>query len=294
MWQSFVDFTEQLPCLTPSLSSRAMSFLVAAAVAMAERIKINQTRRECRAERMVWIKRRRSSAPPVLALANLFFRLADARVIALRDAGQWQRWEMGCWRALHGDEFGAWAEGANAVAAEEMPGISLAHELDAGRLTSAQARAAGRELRRAHRVPSAAFRGAWSHGDPHTGNFLYDEKVDRARLIDFEVMHHRELPAAVRHADDLLIFLQDIVGRIEDDRWLPVASAFLDGYDCERTIRHLAPQLDLPRGIARVWWAVRTSYLPSPDLARRLAALRAVIGERTKAPEPEAPVLVGS
>ena len=37
----------------------------------------------------------------------------------------------------------------------------------------------------------------------------------------------------------------------------------------------LRERLLAPRGIARVWWAVRTTYLAPAELERRLAALRA-------------------
>lgn len=257
-----------------------MSPLVAAAAAFAERIKINELKREWRDGRAVWIKRRRRSAPPVLAAANLFFRLAGARVRAIEHAPRWQRWEVDCFRELHGDSFHAWTEGACAVAAEAMPGFPLARELDAGRLTRAHAAAAGRELRRAHEAHCVAFGDAWSHGDPHTGNFVYDPHEDRARLIDFEVMHHAWLSADDRQTDDLLIFLQDVIGRIHPRQWLPVACAFLEGYDRDEIIARLPAQLTLPRGLPRLWWAIRTSYLPTPEIERRLDSLSAAIASR--------------
>jgi hypothetical protein len=257
-----------------------MSPLVASASAFAERIRINQLTRELRDGRVMWIKRRRRTAPPVLAAANLFFWLAGARVRAIEHAPRWQRWEVDCFRELHGDCFQAWPEGACAVAAEAMPGFPLARELDAGRLTPVQAAAAGRELRRAHEARCAAFGGAWSHGDPHTGNFVYDPDDDRARLIDFEVMHHTTLSADDRQTDDLLIFLQDVIGRIDPQQWLPVASAFLDGYDRAAIIARLPAQLALPRGLPRLWWAIRTSYLPTPEIERRLDSLSAAIASR--------------
>jgi hypothetical protein len=257
-----------------------MSPLIAAASALAERIKINRLTREWRDGRLIWIKRRRRSAPPVLAAANLFFRLAGAHVRAIEHGPRWQRWEVDCFRELHADSFQAWPEGPCAVAAETVPGFPLAGELDAGRLTPAQAAAAGRELRRAHETHCASFAAAWSHGDPHTGNFVYDPQEDRARLIDFEVMHHARLSAEARQTDDLLTFLQDVIGRIHPKQWLPVACAFLDGYDREEIIARLPAQLDLPRGIPRLWWAIRTSYLPTPEIVRRLDSLSAAIISR--------------
>ena len=97
---------------------------------------------------------------------------------------------------------------------------------------------------------------------------------DRARLIDFEVMHHPELPAEERHADDLLIFLQDLVGRLGAEEWLPNAKAFLAGYGRPEIVARLRRKLVVPGGLARVWWAVRTTYLAPAELMRRVVALR--------------------
>ena len=66
-----------------------------------------------------------------------------------------------------------------------------------GTLTRAMIRAAAREFRRAHALPSEAYDdGLWSHGDATMANVIYDPSTDRARLIDFEILHARDLPAA--------------------------------------------------------------------------------------------------
>ena len=171
----------------------------------------------------------------------------------------------------------AFPQGDDAVAVDELPGQSLAGHLEGGTLTAAMLAAAGRELRRAHSWRCDAFGGPWSHGDPHTGNFVYEAAHDRARLIDFEVMHHASLSADDRHADDLLVFLQDLVGRIPGDRWIPSARAFLAAYDRAEIVPVLARKLVVPRGLARLWWSVRTTYLSRAELARRIQQLRDVL-----------------
>ncbi|MEA3207952.1 MAG: hypothetical protein QOE70_1009 [Chthoniobacter sp.] len=251
-----------------------MSRLLAAAACFAERIKVNSLTREVRDGRPLWIKHRRWPAGFIMACANGFFRLAGNPVRALGDPASWQRWELECFRQLHGEDYQAFRHGPRGVAAEEMPGESLARHLDLGMLTPEMAAAAGRELRRAHEWQCPVFAGGWSHGDPHTGNFLYDQAEDRARLIDFEVMHDRALSPDERHADDLLVFLQDVLGRIAAGVWLATAQAFLEGYDRAGIAARLVPRLILPRGIPRLWWAVRTTYLPAPELANRLELLR--------------------
>ena len=251
-----------------------MSRLLTAAGSLVDRIKINAVSREIRDGRPIWIKRRRGIAGPVMACANRFFRAAGNPVRALDDFAAWQRWEVECFLALHGERFRAFADGPRSVAAEEMPGVSLSHHLGQGTLTPPMLAAAAGELRRAHARTCADFAGPWSHGDPHTGNFIYEEAGNRARLIDFEVQHHPALAAEERHADDLLVFLQDMMGRISRELWLPCAQAFLAAYERPEVVARLRERLRAPRGIARIWWAVRTTYLAPAELERRLAALR--------------------
>jgi hypothetical protein len=251
-----------------------MSRILTAAGALVDRIKINAVSRECRDGRALWIKRRRWTARPIMACANRFFRLAGNPIRAIEELAMWQRWEVDCFLQLHGGEFDAFAEGASSVVAEEVPGENLSHHLDGGTLTPRMLEAAARELRRAHAEESTTFGGPWSHGDPHAGNFVYDASTDRARLIDFEVMHHPTIGADERHADDLLIFLQDMVGRISGVHWLPSAQAFLAGYGRPEIVALLRPKLVVPAGLPRVWWAVRTTYLGTTELKRRVNALR--------------------
>ena len=163
------------------------------------------------------------------------------------------------------------------MAAQEIPGVNLTTHLDSGTMTPRMAAAAARELQRAHASACDELDGAWSHGDPHIGNFVYDAVTDRARLIDFEVMHHRSLSAEERHADDMLVFLQDMVGRIRADHWLPCASAFIEAYAKREIIALMARRLVVPRGFPRVWWAVRTSWLPRAEMHRRLEMLRGTL-----------------
>jgi hypothetical protein len=253
-----------------------MSRIFTAAGALVDRIKINAISREVRSGRPVWIKRRRPIARPLMMCANRFFDLARTPVRAITDLAVWQRWEVGCFCQLHESEgFHAFCDGDAAVGADEMPGVNLTRHLDGGTITARMTAAAARELRRAHGSSSELFGGNWSHGDPHLGNFIYDESADRARLIDFEMMHDRTLSADERHTDDLLVFLQDMVGRICAERWLPCARAFLQAYDRPEILARLEPKLELPEHrIPRLWWLVRTTFLPAAESRRRIADLR--------------------
>ena len=251
-----------------------MTRLSEAAGAIVDRIKINRVKREMRDARAVWIKQRRKSAVPVMMVANWFFRVVGNPVRALIDAGEWQSWEVDCFLHFHGENYRAFRCGPQAIGADELPGRSLSDHLDAKTLTAKMLGAAGRELRRAHEWRSAAFGSAWSHGDPHLGNFIFDPEDGRARLIDFEVMHHPSLSADERHADDLLVFLQDLMGRIRADDWIPFACAFLEGYGRAEIHELLGKRLAVPWGIARIWWAVRTTYAPRREIQRRCMELR--------------------
>lgn len=252
-----------------------MSRILATAGNWIDRIRINALTREVRDGRALWVKRRHAAARPIIHAANGFFRLVGNPVVVLGRIDEWRSWEIDCFRRLHGGAFVVFADGADAICAEEIPGSSLSQHLAAGTLTPAMLAAAARELRRAHDGDCAALGGAWSHGDPHAGNFLYDAAHDRARLIDFEVRHRPGLAADERHADDLLVLLQDLVGRVTREQWLPFARAFLESYARPEVLARLRTRLVRPRGLSWLWWAVRTTYLTPAELAARVEVLRA-------------------
>ncbi len=219
-------------------------------------------------------KRRRGAAWLVMRVANTFFRLARNPVEAIVDDCEWRKWELDCFRLLHGPEFTVSCDRSGQPFISVLPGRDLSLHLAAGTLRPGHLAAAGAELRRAHLLHSEHYGARWSHGDPHTGNFLLDAATGRARLVDFEMRHHRDLPEARRHADDLLVMLQDVCGRCTRDAWLQLATAFLEAYGREEIIASLDGLLRVPRGIPRVWWAVRTSWMRRAELERRVAELR--------------------
>ena len=233
-------------------------------------------RTECDAH-PVMPKRRRRAAWLVMRVANAFFRLARNPVEAIANDAEWRAWEVDCFRLLHGPEFSAGVDESGTPFVSVLPGGDLSRHLAGGTLRAEHLAAAGAELRRAHGLHSRHHGAGWSHGDPHTGNFLFDAETGRARLVDFEMRHHRDLPVARRHADDLLVLLQDVCGRCAGDEWLPLAEAFLAGYGRGEIIASLGDLLHVPRGIPRVWWAVRTSWMRRAELERRMAALRAAL-----------------
>lgn len=223
-----------------------------------------------------WRKERKQFAAPLVTVANIFFKMARNPVRLWTSLAEWQRWEIDSFVMLNGPTgFRAYADGPRAVCASELPGRSLSDHLDAGTISERMFIAAGRELSRVHACSVPPFRDGWSHADPHLGNVIYDAAENRARLIDFEVAHLSSLSAIERHADDLLIFLQDLVGLVSIEKWQAFSRCFIDSYGDAAVSAALRQRLVVPRwGPPRVWWTIRTNYLPHPELVRRMDILR--------------------
>jgi hypothetical protein len=250
--------------------------LTNAAATFVDSLKINSISEEVRRGRRVVVKRRNIHSEPLADLANLYFRMSSIPIRFCSKIKDWRRWELKCFRMLNGDRFRAFTCGAKTVCADKLPGESLWDHMNRGTLTGQMLEAAGREFRRAHQLWSDEFGGPWSHGDATMTNVIYNQKTGRARLIDFEIIHDRSLPAKSRHADDLLVFLLDLVGMVPSQQWLPFAVRFLNAYGDANVIAELEHQLALPSGMAWIWWGVRTNFTNPTKLKRRLAKLRDV------------------
>jgi hypothetical protein len=238
-------------------------------------IRINEVSREVRDGRTVLVKRRRLSSVPLARTANVFFRAARHPVFVWEEAVAWQRWEVSSFNLLHNTQYRAFSAGARTVCADILPGTSLAEHFVQGTFEWAMLDAAGLELRRAHQLHSGFFDGPWSHGDPNLANFLFSPHEQQARLIDFEVVHQKQMPAMDRHMEDVLSFLQDLLGCAPKGTWLDSAMRFLDAYGCDQALRDaLRERLRLPHGVPRVWWWIRTNYVPLGSIRRRLERLR--------------------
>jgi len=114
------------------------------------------------------------------------------------------------------------------------------------------------------------------------GNVIYDRATDRARLIDFEIVHDKSLPPVARHADDLLVFLQDMVGLTPSRQWLPFAFCFLDTYGRPRVIAELTKLLGVPKGLLGFWWTIRANFCDRARMRRRFTALRRALDNRVQ------------
>jgi hypothetical protein len=263
------SLAERLTPLVPQTLTNATATFV-------DSLKISSTCEKLRRGRPVVVKRRNIYSEQLADLANLYFRMSRIPIRFWSKAEDWRRWEVKCFRMLNGDRFRAFASGAKTVCTDKLPGKNLWEHLTKGTLTRPMLEAAGRELRRAHQFWSDEFDGPWSHGDSTATNVIYNQKTGRARLIDFELVHDHSLSAKSRHADDLLVFLLDILAIASSRQWLPFALCFLNAYGDPIILRELTHHLALPNGIAWIWWGVRTSFANPAKVKQRLERLRDV------------------
>jgi len=250
------------------------------ATRLVEAIAINSLTEKIRRGRPVVVKRRNLHSEQLADLTNLYFKMADIPIRFWSKVDEWQRWEVDCFQMLNGDRFRAYKSGARTVIAEKLPGESLWVHLNRATVTRRMLVAAASEFRRAHQFWSDEFRGRWSHGDGTSQNVLYDATNNRARLIDFEIIHEKSLPTSARQADDLLVFLLDMVGTVPSRQWLPFSLTFLEAYGDAEVIAQLRKQLDLPGGLAWIWWGVRTNFTNLAKVKRRLANLSRAIAKQ--------------
>ena len=250
-----------------------------AVTALVESLKINVISEEVRRKRPVLVKRRTGTSEQISEMANLYFSWCGLPIRFWSKVDDWRRWETDSFNMLNGDRFRAHPSGRRCVIEDKLPGESLWDHMNRGTLTRKMMAAAAQEFHRAHQFWSDEFGGPWSHGDATTPNVIYHSQTGRARLIDFEIIHQRTLPARLRHADDLLVFLLDMVGIVSSRQWLPFALEFLRAYNEPKVVRELKKQLMLSGGLAWIWWEVRTNFTAPGKIKLRLRRLREAIDQ---------------
>jgi hypothetical protein len=241
-------------------------------------LKLNAIIERSRQGQRVFVKERHLHGEGMADLANAYFHTSRIPIRFLNNVTAWQLWELKCFNMLNGDRFRAIASGRRKVILDKLPGKSLWCYLKQGRTTLPAVKAATREFHRAHQMYSAEFGDNWSHGDATATNVIYDQKTDRARLIDFEIMHEPSQPAVERHADDLFVFLLDVLANVSERQWLPLALGFLEAYGDADVIRAVKKKSVLSGGLAWIWWEVRTNFTKPSIVQKRLESLRRAIG----------------
>jgi len=250
-----------------------------AVTSFVESLKINSISEKRLRGRLFVIKQRNLYGERAAEVINFYFRTARIPIRYVSNTRQWRRWEVKCFQLLNGDRFRARIKDERTAVFDKLPGKSLWDHMNARTLTQRMLKAAGKEYRRAHQLPVSEFRGGWSHGDASMPNVIYDDKTDRARLIDFEIRHEKSLSTHGRHADDLLVFLLDMIDRVSSRQWLPFALCFLRAYDDVDVVRKLKSRLVVPRGLAAIWWNVRTNFAKTAKVTRRLQTLRRALAQ---------------
>ena len=129
------------------------------------------------------------------------------------------------------------------------------------------------DSRRVHQLQCSIYNAAWSHGDLHLDNILYDSAVDRAVLIDFDTRHELTISATQRHCDDLKVVLLELLA-MPEEQWRQPATAFLEEYADSSVLHELSRQLYVPRGFAKILWYTRTNCCSIQRLEPRLQSLR--------------------
>ena len=223
--------------------------------------------------RSYWLKRRRFGSSLIIIGGNIFLKFSNSKIWMFARTRNWQAWEVESYRLLYGSESDIDIIGSDSVRIPNVPGISLKRFLVANTLTPEILSAAAIEFRRAHSLTIPLRTELWSHGDSHLENVLYDATTHQAHLIDFETCHQPDLSATDRHADDLLVFLLDLLGRDQSDNWLERSRIFLQIYANRAVLEKLSTRLTLPRGLELILWKTRTNHISASLLTERLAAL---------------------
>ncbi len=255
--------------LAEQLTNHIPQALSNAAARFVDFLKINSVSEKVRHRRRVVIKRRNGYSEQLAELSNLYFRMAGIPIRFWAKVEDWRRWEVECFKMLNGDRFRAWASGDKTVCADKLPGKSLWEHLEQRRLSREMVEAAGHEFRRAHQLRSHEFRGPWSHGDAGANNVIYDEKTGRARLIDFEIVHDKSLPARSRQADDLLVFLLDLIAVAPNPQWLTLALSFLNAYGNTAVICELEDERSISGDAEKVADEKITAFLHAQTSGNR-------------------------
>ena len=237
------------------------------------RVRVNQTEHGLQNGVTVFVKRRRAGSRTVIWFGNRFLALARSGVRMFVRADEWMEWEAYCSRLLYPDQPGVTIGPGEAVSIAKVHGTSLRQLVSRNETDLKPIVAAARELRRVHQIECSYFRAAWSHGDMHLDNILYDQVADRAILVDFDTRHESGIGQTRRHVDDLKVFLLELLA-IHDAKWFPLAASFVEEYGESSVLHELSRQLFVPPGFARILWYTRTNCSSRRRTEQRMQRLR--------------------
>lgn len=240
------------------------------------RVRVNQIQQHMQNGVRMFLKRRRTGGNIIVWFGNRFLALAGSGICMFVRADEWMDWEVHCARLLYPDRPDVKTGPGHAVSIPEVCGISLRQLLHGNQMHTSAFVAAARELRRVHQIQCCIYKAAWSHGDLHLDNILYDPATDRAILIDFDTRHELTINATQRHCDDLKVVLLELIA-MPAEEWRQYATAFIAEYGDSSVLNELCRQLYIPRGFARILWYTRTNCASIRRLAPRLQTLPEII-----------------
>jgi hypothetical protein len=87
---------------------------------------------------------------------------------------------------------------------------------------------------------------------------IVDERTQRVRLIDFETAYVETLSPDDRHAEDVAVFLLDMLGGVAEKSLPVMAKAFLAGYNQPAVWELAQSRLVIPTGFDLVMVGIRT------------------------------------
>jgi hypothetical protein len=240
------------------------------------RVRVNHVQPAMHDGEAVFVKRRRLGASLVVWFANRFLALARSGCCMFVRADEWAEWEVHCAELLYPERRVVKVGRGQAIAIPKVNGTSLRQTLCQNAKCAHAFIAAARELRRVHQLPCRYYQAAWSHGDLHLDNVVYDVDADRAFLIDFDTRHESSLSQTQRQCDDLKVFLLELQA-VPDERWRELATLFVENYGDASVLCELSHQLFVPQGFAKILWYARTNCSSRSRSEPRLSILQEII-----------------
>lgn len=247
-----------------------------ALASLMNRVRVNQIHQSVQDGVPVFVKRRRTGGSVVIWFGNRFLALARSGAWMFVRADEWMQWEVYCARLLYPDRPAVRTGPGPSVVLPRAEGASLRDLLRRKKAGVDAFATAARELRRVHQIPCSHYKAAWSHGDLHLDNIVYDPVAGRAVLIDFDTRHDFRLSPTQRHSDDLKVMLLELIG-LPDEQWRQPAAALIEEYREASVLDELGRQLVVPRGFAKILWHTRTNGLPTRQAEQRLQSLRTIV-----------------
>jgi hypothetical protein len=248
------------------------------------RVRVNQIQQGILDGVPVFIKRRRSGGSIVIWFGNRFLTLARSGICMFVRADEWVDWEIHCSGLLYPEQPAVKPGPGPSVIVPRVCGSSLRQLLHRNAAGVNAFVAAARELRRVHQIPCSLYKEAWSHGDLHLDNIVYDPITGRAVLIDFDTRHDFRLSRTQRHSDDLKVMLLELIG-LSGEHWREPATALIEEYREASVLNELGRQLIVPRGFAKILWHIRTNGVTTRQAEKRLHSIRMIIQRVAAVPQ---------